>query len=342
VNILVVKPSSFGDIVHAFPAVGLLRQHVPDATIAWVTNAEYVALVELLPGVDERILFDRKRWGRARHWHELAGFLRDIRQREYDLVLDFQGLLRSAIITRVSGGLRRLGFRSAREGAPLFYTDRVLLPANLKHAVDKNVFLVQYALNTEERMTLPDLRPARGLDRKAETLCARNSLTGPVLAVAPATRWDSKMWPAEKFAEVIDEVCRQAPEVTCWLAGTSSEREIGEAVVKACQTASPCNLMGETDCGLLAAMLARSNAVLTNDSGPMHLAAALKVPTVALFGPTDPELTGPYGDGHAVFRGTCPDMPCFAGCCPRRGGPTCLTDIDANEVAKALLKRLRK
>jgi len=341
VNILVVKPSSLGDILHTFPAVDLLRREFPDAGITWLVNDNFAGLIDLLPGVDEVVLFRRRRWARVRHWHECLPFLRDLRQRRFDLAIDFQGLLRSALLGWLSGAPARIGFHSARECGRMFYTEKVMVPANLTHAVDRNVFLVRSGLRLEGEMRLPPLRQHHDFAKSARQLIQTHRLDEGqgLLAVAPGARWESKRWPGESFAKVLDMVAQERPETAIWLLGSEDERALAEEVRLACRTAVPVNLAGTTNLGTLCEMIRASDALLTNDSGPMHLAAALAVPTVAIFGPTSAALTGPYGSGHRVFTGACDVGPCHRRHCPQ-GLRECLESISCKKVAEALLNAL--
>jgi heptosyltransferase I len=343
VNILIVKPSSFGDILHAFPAVELIRQAMPEAHITWVVNDTFAGIVELFPAVDEIVVFRRKRLGQLRHCFGVLSFLSDLRQRRYDVVIDLQGLLRSGLIAWFSGGRRRVGFRRCREGAHFFYSDRVLLPANLQHAADKNVFLVRSAMDIRLDLIPPILAPQHDLVKAARQAFGEHGLdtTKPVFAVAPGSRWGTKTWPPDFFGRVLDAVAREVPDVQCWVLGSDDERSIGEQVVAACAVAKPENLAGETDLQTLVELLRLSTVLLTNDSGPMHLAAALGIPAAALFGPTDPQLTGPYGEGHEVFTGSCELAPCFSRECPL-GSRECHTGVDSEAVAAAVIGRLKE
>ena len=340
-NILIVKPSSLGDIVHALPAVDMVRRHYPEAIIAWVVNDAFASFLALYPGVDEVIPFRRHRWAKVFHWHELLGFFAELRQHHFDLVLDFQGLFRSGFIALASGAPRRIGFQQAREGASLFYTERILVPANLRHAVDRNVFLVQAALGITSESTMPDLVRPHDSAREAKRLFRQHHLESddPVLAVAPGARWQSKRWPPRFLAAVLDQAQRSLPTLRCWLLGTATEAAAAEAVVQACSVCHPANLAGQTDLATLAELLRRSDSLLTNDSGPMHLAAAMSVPTVALFGATEPELTGPYGALHTVIRSTCKRSPCFLRECPA-DGRQCSDGVSSAQVAAALVSKL--
>jgi lipopolysaccharide heptosyltransferase I len=341
VNILIVKPSSLGDIVHTLPAVHLLRQHYPEALLVWVVHDALTGFVSLYSGVDEVIPFRRRRWARIHHWHEVLGFLVDLRQHRFDLAIDFQGLLRSGLIAFASGAPRRIGFQNAREGAGLFYTERIPLPANLHHALERNVFLVQSALGIATAASMPELGRPHDSVKEARRLLRQYQLDGeaPVLAVAPGARWPSKRWPPRFFAAALDQLQQTIPDLRCWVLGTPDEARTAEAVIQACARCRPVSLVGKSDLGTLVELLRCSDALLTNDSGPMHIAAALTVPTVALFGATDPELTGPHGDSHVVFRTTCELRPCLSRECVQAKRP-CSEGVSASRVAAALATAL--
>jgi lipopolysaccharide heptosyltransferase II len=244
-------------------------------------------------------------------------------------------------LTWLSGAPTRIGFHAAREGARMFYTEKVMVPANLTHAVEKNVFLVRSTLDLAGEMRTPPLRQHHDFAKLARQLLQQHRLDAgdSLLAVAPGARWNSKRWPEVFFARVLDQVVQEQPNTAIWLLGSDDEREAAEEVRASCRKASPVNLAGQTNLGALCELLRASDALLTNDSGPMHLAAALSVPTVALFGPTSPDLTGPYGAEHRVFVGNCADGPCFRRNCPR-GERECVESIPTKKVAEALLERL--
>lgn len=340
-NILIVKPSSLGDIVHTLPAVHLIRQHYPDAVIVWVVNDALTGFVSLYAGVDEVIPFRRQRWARLHHWHEILGFLTDLRQHHFDLAIDFQGLLRSGLIAFASGAPRRIGFQNAREGAGFFYTERIPVPANLRHALERNVFLVQAALGTASAASMPELGRPHDSVKEARRLMRQFHLDGeaPVLAVAPGARWPSKRWPPRFFAAVLDQLQQARPDLRCWVLGSPDEVRAADAVIQGCGHCRPVSLVGMTDLGTLVELLRCSDALLTNDSGPMHIAAALSLPTVAFFGATAPELTGPYGGIHAVFQTTCELKPCFSRDCVQ-ANRACSDGTPAGRVVEALVAAL--
>ncbi len=341
-DILIVKPSSLGDIIHTLPVVPMIRRNLPDAVISWVVNEEYARLLDLSPDIDNVIIFRRHYWNRFRNWPKLFSFARELKELKPDLALDFQGLFRSGLICFLSGARRRVGWRSAREGAIYFYNERVLLPANLEHAVEKNFFLLQSALQIDDSVqdsglscSEIDVRNSRRLLEKYEIDCQV-----PSLIISPAARWDSKIWSPDFFAAVAEKVWRRLPDLNVLLVGQADERPLGVMIAEACKERGKIvNLMGETELGTLVALLRQSDVVLTNDSGPMHLAAALEIPVIALFGPTDPRKTGPYGEVHQVFQGKCDQGPCQQRVC-RKGTNECHAAVSSTEVANAVLARL--
>lgn len=339
-KILVIKPSSLGDVVHTLPAIRLLKKSVPECDITWLVNEAYAELVERCPDVDDVILFHRSRWAKARYWPEISEFIGKLRQEEFDVALDFQGLFRSGAIARLSAAPRRIGFQGARECAAWFYNEKVLLPANITHAIMKNVFLVRSAFHLTAAVEMPELVSCQQDRKMVEALSRVYDLKAdaPLFAVAPVTRWQSKTWPVDFFVNVINKLYEHCPEADVVLLGTEAEKASGKLISKGAE-GRPRNLMGELSFGMLIELLRRCRAVLACDSGPMHLAAALGVPVVALFGATSPEMTGPFfdGAGHVVLTGECGQGPCFAKECPL-GKPVCMNSVSTDETVKALLK----
>ena len=243
-KILIIKPSSLGDVVHALPAVAWLRRRFPAASISWLVNEEYAGLVGTSPDVDAVIPFRRKRWGKLRHAGEFIRFLRSLRVGKFDVVIDLQGLFRSGFLALSTGAPRRVGFACGREGAPWFYTQRVSIPATIRHAVDKNMWLVRQALagaETAANATSPENLPATFSEPRippaaqaaAAARMAQEKLAGtwPLIAVSPFTRWESKTWPPEFYARVLDLLAARFPGQRCWLLGSPDQRQAAEAIV---------------------------------------------------------------------------------------------------------------
>lgn len=275
-RILIIKPSSLGDVVHALPTVNLIRRRHPDARIAWLINHELSGLLERCPIIDERIEFARRAYG------SLPSLLARLRRGRFDLVVDLQGLLRSGLFARVTGAPQRIGLSDSREGARWFHTEVVTVPRC--HAVDRYLKAADHLGCGTAPVVFPighaDSLPIEG--------------TGWI-AVNPMARWESKIWPADRFAALLE----QLPAERLVFVGSRGEADRIEAITRG----RAWNLAGRLTLLQLAAFYRRCAVVISNDTGPMHIAAAVGARVVALFGPTDPRLVGPYGAGHVVLQG---------------------------------------
>ncbi|MFA6815601.1 MAG: lipopolysaccharide heptosyltransferase II [Lentisphaeria bacterium] len=343
-KILIIKPSSLGDIVHCFPAVKLLQENIPNVHLTWVANDSLAEIVKLMPGISRIISFPRKAIG-SWNLHAAQRFYHELRTESYDLALDFQGLLRSAAIAFLSRSNRRIGFADAREGAPFFYHQKIELPKNLHHAVDKNIWLVKKALNLSENLPvpIPKLQTAAA-QQAAEGLLPTAPKDTPWIAVGFSSRWPSKNWPVDFFVEVLRHAKAKMPALHCWLLGSPAEKIQGNKIAEALSPDWCCNLAGKSSMLSLAGLLAQSKALLTNDSGPMHIAAALQLPCIAFFGATDPNLTGPYGSNlHTIIRSQCPLSPCFKRNCPQlKNHVKCSDSVAPEDVANKLIAAIKK
>ncbi|HOQ05743.1 MAG TPA: lipopolysaccharide heptosyltransferase I [Anaerohalosphaeraceae bacterium] len=287
-RVLILKPSSMGDIVHALPVLAALRRARPKAHISWVVRTELAGLFECVSGVDELILFDRRtmgRWWTAAGVRETAAFLRRLRQGRYDLVLDLQGLLRSGLFAWLSGCRVRLGLQEAREGARLFYTHTAPMPESA-HIFDAYDALLKMLGMSIEPLEF-GLRVGEQARQDADALLKAEGLAGRRYAVlAAGSAHGRKCWPAERFARVAACLHREAG-LAAVLVGTAGERALAERIQQASGVPAAV-LVGRTSIPQLAALLERAAIVIGNDTGPTHLAAALNVPTVMMFGPTNP------------------------------------------------------
>lgn len=310
-RILIVKPSSLGDVVHALPTVNLIRKKFADAHISWLINAELSSLLKKCPVINERIEFHRRRRG---SWLPL---LRQLRRQRFDLVVDLQGLLRSGLFAFATGAKRRIGLSDAREGSRLFYTETVQAPR--AHAVDRYLLVARHLDCPDGPVEFP-----LGLEGRAPSR--------PLIAVNPSARWDTKLWGDDKFAELV----RRLPQSRVVLTGLAAEHaRIDKILGGSRSVATARNLAGGTDLFQLAELYARCCVVITNDSGPMHVAAAVGTPVVAIFGPTDPALTGPYGKQHVVLCSGIPCSPCLKPHCTHTPRMECMHKVTVEQVLAA-------
>jgi lipopolysaccharide heptosyltransferase II len=239
----------------------------------------------------------------------------------------------------MTGCSARAGFADSREGSSWCYTHRINVSAGLVHAVDRYLDLVrQLGVTTDRTVTFP--LPERINEREwADGLWEGENLHASqrICVLHPAARWETKRWPAERFARLADQLSQKDGLRVILVGGADEVRLIHEVRRQMKQDAL--NLVGATSLRQLAALLRRVSLLVTNDSGPMHLAAALGTPVVALFGPTDPRRVGPYGEGHCVLRKAVDCSRCSRGHCARAGA--CMKAIEVEEVAAAVRNSAR-
>jgi heptosyltransferase I len=291
-RIALLKPSALGDIVHSLPVLTALRRRYPEAHIAWVVNRGYEPLLRGHPDLDETIPFDRgaARCGPVLGALSFARFLSRLRARRFDLVLDLQGLFRSALMTLATGAERRVGLSSAREGAAWFYTDVVpVADSNALHAVER-YWLLAEALGASGPVRFRVPLPGAARDWAADLLrdCPR-----PWLVLGVGSRWPTKRWPPRHFAELARRAHARFGGTTLFIGG-GDEADLSRQTA-ALLTGPVRDLTGATTLPQLAALLSLADAVVANDTGPLHLAAALGRPVVAPYTCTQVRLTGPYG-----------------------------------------------
>lgn len=348
-RILIIKPSSLGDVVHALPVLAGLRRAHPRAHISWLIGTAFADLLAGHPLIDELILFDRARFGRMWFSPGAAGafvaFVRSIRARRFDLVVDLQGLFRSGFLAYASGARRRIGFADARELAAVFYTDRVRCGGEV-HAVERN-------LRVAAALGLP-AEPEFPLAVEPQALARAREKVGPAcderarVALVVGARWPTKVWPAERMGELVAALSRAGRRRVVML-GAAADRAMTDAILRrgeqlGAEPGDVNDLVGRTTLRELAAVLSLADVVVCQDSGPMHLAAALGRPIVALFGPTDERRTGPYSAGARVVRVELDCAPCrrrrcrFARTDPRHH--RCMGDISAERVVQEVAAAL--
>jgi heptosyltransferase-1 len=333
-RILLIKPSAVGDVIHTLPVLARLRARYPQARIDWLLTPAIADLVRHHPALSNVVLFDRHAFTHCwRRWSALAGLWRlvhDVRSPRYDLVIDLHGQFRSALFVLASGAPVRVGFdrprraaqrstrnlprqayihgwTGAREGAWLTYSHRIPIPTLDQHAVDRYLWLGRLLGFADGPPDFHVPIPAEA-EVRVDALLARYGLRNwPLAVVVPGTLWETKHWHAAGFAEAGRYLANMGRAVV--VAGSAKERQRCRQVAELCPGA--CDLSGQTTLTDLAALLRRADVCLTNDSGSMHLAAALRRPVVSVFGPTDPVWIGPYGQPEAVVRADLACAPCY-------------------------------
>ena len=309
-RILIIKPSALGDIVHALPILHLVRQRWPAATIAWLVNPAFAGLLEGNPELDEVIRFDRRQFGSA--WRNpivlwrLLRFLRSLRLREIDLVIDLQGLLRSGLLGWFTRAQNRIGFASAREGAARFYTEAVETGDAEQHAVERYLKLAEHlgCATDPVQFNLPRAPlPADMLPAVRE----------PYAVLLPATNWATKRWPIEYFAALVAPLAERLGLQSVVAGGADAVSMAAD--IQQVARARVHSLAGKTTLPQLVTLLEGASVVIANDSGPMHIASALNRPLVTMFGPTNPVRTGPFRRMETVVRLDIVCSPCYSRSC---------------------------
>jgi len=329
-RILIIKPSSLGDVVHALPVLHLLRRRWPEAKISWLVAPYCSGLLEGHPDLDEVILFDRRRFGTA--WKnpsaglELIHFKRDLRRRGFDLVIDLQGLFRCGWLAWQTRAAARIGFANAREGAWIFYTHRVPIATMEQHAVERYLRAAVAAGCEEGPVEFHFAASEKDRSQVSEMLGDDE----PFAVLLPGANWRTKRWGVEKFAGLVEPL-RERFGLNSIVAGGVDTVELGKVISGAN------NLAGKTTLRQLVALLERASLVIANDSGPMHIAAALNRPLVTIFGPTNPIRTGPYGRAECVVRVDIACSPCYSRRCSHT---SCLKWLGIEPVLTAAAQQL--
>jgi len=304
-NILIIKPSSLGDIVLALPALSALRRNFPNARISWLIRPEFAALLEKHPHLTEVILFDRKRLGKA--WFHpgafcsLVSLIRRLRRQEFDAVFDFQGLLRTAALAWLSGCKNRFGMANSRELARLFYTHKVHQDQDCVHLVDYYLRIVQAAGATDLSPALSGAEEVEFVlphgnavaDSVSKLLASHNIERGNYVVFVPGSTDPDKRWPVERFAGLADKIASQFHLSIVATGGTSEAGFIEN--LKSLAHVPVANLAGRTSLGELIALLRTARLVVSNDTGPGHIAAALGTPLVLMYSWSNPARIAPYG-----------------------------------------------
>jgi heptosyltransferase-1 len=328
-RILIVRLGSLGDLVHTLPAVAALRRRFPHAQIDWLVDAPHRAFLELVPVVSSLIVLPGRT---AAAWLETRRLLRE---REYDVALDFQGLLKSAALARLSGAKRVLGFeRSAlREGAaaPL-YTERVTVDDS-RHVIKKNLQLASSILGEfPAQLEFPIVPPASTV---VEDFL--RDVPTPFALINPGAAWPNKRWPPDRLAAVARHL-RDRHAMSSVILWGPGEEASARAIVDA--AAGAARLAPETTLPELVALAHRAQLMVSGDTGPLHIASALGVPTVSLFGPTNPKRNGPWSDAD-ISLARYDQCDChYERKCRHGEDKWCLATITVDEVVSAVDERL--
>jgi heptosyltransferase-1 len=328
---LIVRLGSLGDVVHAIPVAASLRSAYPSAQIDWVTDPIYLPLIGLVEGVDRAIGLDARAWLPGARGN-VVSVLAALRRSAYDVVLDLQGLLKSAMLARAVGARRTVGFSRTHLREPaarLFYSESVSAGGAV-HVIQQNL-AVSAALGAIDRSVRFPVR----VPESAAVADVARELGGGFALLNPAGAWPNKRWPPSRFGAVAQALERShgLPSIVMWGPG---EQALAEAVAVASGGAARVSPpMSIPD---LLALAHASRVMVSGDTGPLHLAAAVGTPVVALFGPTRPERNGPWAAADVSVSRVAQCECQYQRRCRRR--EPCIEDIGVEEVLAAVARRL--
>ncbi len=324
-KILIIKPSSLGDVVHSLPFLQAIKDAFPKAQIHWIIARGLEGMLETHPMVNNLWIINKDLW---KHLGKVKATLSEIRLlyrglkfEGYDLVVDLQGLLRSGVLTYATRAPLRVGFREAREGSTLFYT-HVIRGGKDIHAVDRYLRIAE-ALGGDTRevnFPMPLIKESENVQRIKKEI-------GRYGVLIPGARWETKRWSCERFGALASML-----DLKHVVVGSTSDSELSEEIEQR-SGGKALSVAGKTDLRELISLIRDAQYVISNDSGPLHIAAAFGIPAVALFGPTSPVRTGPYGSYHITVKADVPCAPCYKKNCRTM---RCMKEISVEAVYEAV------
>ncbi|MGH7206382.1 MAG: putative lipopolysaccharide heptosyltransferase III [Nitrospiraceae bacterium] len=331
-RILVIKLRYVGDVLLSAPVLTRLREAFPKALLVMLVNPGTEEMVMGHPALDEVLVLERG--SVAVTWR----FILELRKRRFDLVLDLTDSDRSAVTAWLSGAPVRVGYNSEARWRGLLYTRIIKADRFRMHAVRYHLAATE-ALGLTGSTPAPILMVSSEARRQVDDLlrAAEIEAARPLVCLHPGARWWFKSWPLDRFAALADRIQTETTAQALFLGG-QQERSVVSRIAEEMKTPFR-NLVGQTGLQELAAVLERAALMVSNDNGPMHMAAALRVPAIGLFGPSDPAVWGPWGEGHRTFYKGLDCRPCFHPDC-FRGEQNCMRLITLDEVWQAVREKL--
>jgi heptosyltransferase-1 len=337
-RILLVRLGALGDIVHAIPVAAAVKRSFPQARIDWLVSAKHREILDLVPVIDRRLAINDR--ADSKGGASLAASIRELRRQHYDAAIDLQGLIKSALISRASGAENIIGFsrKYVREGlASFFYTsvhdpggDGIYARTETRHVVEINLGLL-------EPLGIRNVIPEFPIDQvESPALAQMSSAVGGRFALLnPGAAWPNKRWAPQRLAALADALRDRHGLMSVVLWGPG-EREIGETVVAHARGSAL--LSPRTTIADVVALARHALLMVSGDTGPTHLAAAVGTPIVGIYGPTRPERNGPWRpEDVTVSRADSCECHHLRRCVRER---MCLMDIDVDEVLDAVERRL--
>jgi lipopolysaccharide heptosyltransferase I len=343
---LFIKVSSLGDVVHALPALRTLRASHPDAYIAWLVEAPYQNLLYNNPDLDEIIVIRTRHW--RKNWTlktlgEISKTISLLRKRRFDVAIDLQGLIKTGLIARLSGARQRLGLHRKNCKEPLnalFTNKKAATIGPGTHVVDIYLNLIHLAGGNQQVTQIHPLNVPEATSAPVDLFLQENPEISakPIAFINPGAGFPTKLWEADRFAKLADRIVEELgfSILLVWGPGEKGMAEQIGGMMKQKSWIAPKTSIQES------IVLFRHAALLIScDTGPLHLAAAMGVPTVSLFGPTDPARNGPYGLNHQVVCKPQPCSFCWKKACHIQTHD-CMQQIEVEEVFETVKTSVAK
>lgn len=336
-QILIVKLSAIGDVIQALPALEAIKKAYPGSEITWVVEEAAAGILEGHPIIDKLLVSKRKTWIRmlkkpgtfSAGISGLSGFLRTLRAVEYDIAIDLQGLLKSGILLGFARAKRKIGFDRTRELSYLFLNERLPAYDLEKHALERYLDVARY-LGAKDPAPACRLFISPEIERMRNRISTIRKEGERLVVINPVARWNTKLWLERNFAELADRLIQEKGAAVVF-SGSPDDRAVNERILRSMREKAV-NWAGETSLKELAALAVLTDLFITTDTGPMHLAAAAGARVLALFGPTAPWRTGPYGPSHVILRSGIDCSPCFRRTCDKN--VICMRGIEVEDVMR--------
>jgi len=339
--ILLLQLGDIGDVVLTTPCIQALRANFPQARLAIMVREKAAELLTDFPGLDEVMPVRKARGGIFGEITGQFGFVRALRAHDFDLAIDLRTGTRGAILARLSGAQRRVGFFTDNEAwwRNRLFTDLLRYDYTPDLHVKDHLLALLEAFGIPARHRVPELMASDSMLAEADRLLGgikRNS--GPLVVVQPFSLWQYKEWSREKYVALIHWLVKKY-RATVLITGGGAEYARAEEIIRDCDDACH-NLAGKTSLALYAALLSRCRLFVGVDSAGLHIAAAVGTPTVSLFGPSSPVSWAPLGQGHMVVYKEYPCVPCRQKGCNGSGKSRCLDELTVDQVLIAVTAQL--
>lgn len=335
-NILIIKMSALGDVMHALPCAAALRELYPNAKIRWIVHPQFAAFVPQPPYVDEVIYFDKQAFTKMPIKEKIKAFLHMrsfLRSFKFDLVIDLQGLFKSAVVAWMTGCKTKIGYNDMREGSG--FISKAVHGANDKgHIVQQYLDVIRYLGSKvkEPFFPMPELPEEKEKMQQLLKETFPKADKEDLAVLVPGAGWVTKEWPVEYFTELAQYLIKQGKYII--LAGGKTEIEKCEQIAAALPEDKVLNLAVKTNLKELAALMGSAGLCIGGDTGPVHIAAAMDCRIIALFGASSGHRAGPYGKKVTIISTTEECAPCFKRKCPLN--KNCMEKITVADVIAKL------